>query len=677
MKIKNYIILIAVCCGFVFNSCHDLDLEPKGFIPTADVFSSEAAIQMFFAKMYCYLPIEDFNYRQNQGYNNDSRDANFGWQTWNAVKECQQQMSGEFWGTWRNVDNNGHTFWPYGEIRSLNGFILDLPNYKNEFTEAKYKALLGEAHFLRAFYYSGMARRYGGVPIVTEVQDPYGDPELLKVKRNTEYDTWKFIYSDLKFAVDNMQSNDLNIYRANKYTALALMSRTMLYAGRIAKYSQSESYGSQTAFTQRLCTIDPQYAKEFFEYAYWAGTELEKGPYRLYTKVYPDKAANFAELFLDLTSPETIFVKDYGVHESTPHATLLLGHTWDTQVLPFPDVASFNGAVVNPSLDMMLRYEFPSMIDADSVPIFWDSPKDIRNEMEPRLRGSMYFSGDVHAGTGVEFDIRRGIYRTWNPAWTIAVITRNSSNNGNGDVPNLNNNRVTSNQALPMTNIDAASGKQITGRHGIRHASGGDNISMTGAFIRKYVDYRKTKPEIVEHRSHQPWIVFRLAEIYLNTAEAAYELGLGYDVAFKYIEKIRDRAGCKMILPTNDPSPFPRSIGLQIAEPTGTVLLAYDDAYPEIDNNLQFIRQERNRELWGENHWWWDLLTWRTAYYELNGQHQRALACYWVQDRNKYIYINERCSSDRDWNANRNCYYQAIPGDQISANPNLVQNVNR
>ena len=674
MKIKNCIISIAIGCGFIFSSCSDLELKPKGFITASEVFSSEAAVQMFLARMYCYLPIEDFAYRQDRGYCNSSRSDGDGWGTWEANKFCQQQMSGEFWGTWRNVDNNGHTFWPYEEIRLLNQFIIEFPDFKDEYLEQTYNSLLGEAHFLRAFYYSGMAKRYGGVPIVTEVQDPFSDVELLRIPRNTELETWRFIYSDLKFAADNMQGTDLNVYRANKYTALALMSRTMLYAGRIAKYSQSEDYGNQTAFLQRLCTIDPQYANEFFEHAYWAGTELEKGPYKLYSAL-PDKAANFAELFLDSNSSETIFVKGYGPHEVVPYATYLLGHTWDTHCLPYPDIASFGGAVVNPTLDIMFRYEFPDIIDADSVPIFWDSPKDIRDGMEPRLRGSMYFTGDVHEGTGVEFDIRRGIYRTWNPDWTIGLITVNSSNNGNNDLPNQNENRLYSNQGLPMTNIDAVSGMPITGRHGIRHSSGGDNISITGAFIRKYVDYHKTKPEIVEHRSLQSWIVFRLAEVYLNTAEAAYELGLGYDVAFEYIARIRDRAGCKMILPPNDPSPYLRSIGEQYAERTGTILPAYDATYPTIDNNLQFIREERNRELWGENHYWWDLLTWRTAYYELNGQHRRALACYWVQDRDQYIFLNERCSADRDWNANRNCYYQSIPG--ISSNPNLVQNVNR
>src|SRR3546814_7830616 len=41
--------------------------------------------------------------------------------------------------------------------------------------------------------------------------------------------------------------------------------------------------------------------------------------------------------------------------------------------------------------------------------------------------------------------------------------------------------------------------------------------------------------------------------------------------------------------------------------------------YPyQLEKSLQFIRDERARELYGENHWWWDLRRWRTADQVLN-----------------------------------------------------------
>ena len=52
---------------------------------------------------------------------------------------------------------------------------------------------MGEAAFIRGFAYFGLAKRYGGVPIILEPQDFDGDPESLKVPRNTEKETWDFV----------------------------------------------------------------------------------------------------------------------------------------------------------------------------------------------------------------------------------------------------------------------------------------------------------------------------------------------------------------------------------------------------------------------------------------------------------------------------------------------------
>jgi hypothetical protein len=104
-------------------------------------------------------------------------------------------MSGETFGWNVAMTGGGWGYWPYDQIRIVNVFINNFPNYKDKYDAATYNALMGEARFLRAFFYQGMAKRYGGVPIITEVQDPVTTPlEELQVPRNTEYDTWKFIY---------------------------------------------------------------------------------------------------------------------------------------------------------------------------------------------------------------------------------------------------------------------------------------------------------------------------------------------------------------------------------------------------------------------------------------------------------------------------------------------------
>jgi hypothetical protein len=95
----------------------------------------------------------------------------------------------------------------------------------------------------------------------------------------------------------------------------------------------------------------------------------------------------------------------------------------------------------------------------------------------------------------------------------------------------------------------------------------------------KYFD---TKRGDLNSPSIRPVIVFRLAETYLIAAEAAFRIGNIPD-AVKYINTVRERA----------------------AYPTGNVS-AMDITAADI--SLDFILDERSRELCGENVRWWDLV---------------------------------------------------------------------
>lgn len=645
MKIKKlgWIVLLGLCVI----SCHDLTLEPKGVLGETELFGSESGVKMYFAGLYGYLPIEDFAYmaRNEDGYRKNEGDDP--WGTWEAMKYYLQNMSGEFVNSWQQVNNDGPDYWPYDRIREVNSFIRSFPDYEDNFSSNEtYNSLLGEAHFLRAYFYFGLAKRYGGVPIVTEVQDPLDDLQKLAVSRNTEYDTWKFIHDDLQFAIDHMSSDTKDATRANKYTAAALMSRAMLYAGTIAKYSQYLGFENESAYQQGFAGIDPSKANEFFQYSYDAGKIVELGGYALYTANYPDKATNFANLFLDKGSSENIFIKSYSV--TAPEKTYLLGHTWDAGMSPSPSMSSFVGSQSYPALDLMQMYDFPDIIDAEGYPKRFSARSDIREGMEPRMRGCMYFSGDELRGS--TFAIQRGLYRSF--PWKASEVEDGIDTEG----PNLNGNRIVSSAgARDERYTDPDTGKEylILSEHGMRNNQGGENNCLTGAFVRKYVNPDMPLSDVREHRSQQHWVVFRLGEIYLNTAEAAYELGMKTE-AFDYIEKIRLRAGCNVTRPVDDATDLSAEYG-----------------YP-IDGNLQFIRDERYRELWGENHRWWDLRRWRVADRVLNRWIPRILSCYYVIDEDKYIYLDEREMSSRTWTAERKSYYQGIPQGEINKNSNLL-----
>ena len=640
---KQFLIYITLLSIGIF-SCRDLNLEPKGKLGEPELFGNEYGVKKYFAAIYNDLPIEDFlYYGTNAGDASQYRPNNY----WEQGKNSLGNMSGEFFNTWVGVDNDGFAYWPYDRIRDVNTFIQHFPNYKENYTDEAYNGLLGEAHFLRAFYYFGLAKRYGGVPLVKEIQNPLAPVETLEVPRNTEYDTWKFIHEDLTFAVENMVSDPTNFQsgRANKYVAAALMSRTMLYAGSIAKYSQYLGFQGEAATGAGMAGMDESHADEFFQYCVDAGKIVEAGPYALYNKD-ADKAKNFADLFLDPTSSESIFTKSYDI---TSPGDNRLRHSYDALMSPQPDMSSFVGAESYPPLDFMELYDMPAYVNPDGTPVRFDNRGDIRNDMEPRARGTMFFDGD--ALRGKTFSIQRGIYKTFNGLASDAQ-------QGSGSAPiNGGNNRILGGRGW-TTEINGVT-YTIAGAHGNFEDQGGENNGWGSAFIRKYVNPAAPTSDVREYRSEQSWVVFRLGEIYLNTAEALYELGTR-DEAFNYIEKIRTRAGSKVARPALDMS----------TSNIGTINKAN---YPyAIEKSLQFIRDERARELYGENHWWWDLRRWRTADQVLNQFRHRVLSCYFVANEGKYIYLDETNRQNRSWTASKQCYYEPIPWGEIGKNRNLL-----
>jgi len=622
MKIK--LLLFTFIFGLAISSCQELELQPKGILGEPELFGTAFGVQKYFVQLYMNLPIEDFIYYADQGYKPGNNNS------WQAYKRSLAGMSGEIYGWNVNMFEAGVGYWPYDYIRIVNVFINNFPNYKDKYDVATYNSLMGEARFLRAFFYQGMAKRYGGVPIITEVQDPVTtSAEELQVSRASESDTWKFIYDDLKFAMENMSETSVS-GRANKFVAAALMSRSMLYAGRIAKYTQYLGFDADEAMQGGFIGMDPSKANEFFQYAYDAGLFVETGPYALYTNNYPDKASNFANLFLDKSSSENLFVKGYDA--------ITFGHCYDALMSPNPDFSSFIGAEGGPVLQHMQLYDFPSLIDEQGKPVRFDKRSDIKNDMEPRLQGTCYFDGDELRGK--KFDIQRGIYVSY-------TGTAEDAQSGSNAAPiNSAANRKLGNKGQKYNNV------LITGNHGMFANKGGENNAFMGAFIRKYIDVNLPTNLVKVNKSSTSWIVFRLGEIYLNTAEAGYELGKRTE-AFNYVEAIRERAGCKVTLPAIDQ----------------TVSNTY--GYP-IEAGLQFIRDERGRELYCENHYWWDLKTWRIADQVLNNRYHRALTCYYVFDEGKYIYLDEVNRNNRTVTAPKRAAYERIPQGEINKNPKLL-----
>jgi starch-binding outer membrane protein, SusD/RagB family len=165
------IIGLFLCSGM--QSCKKMDLDPLGVLGEDALFGNEAGARKYVAGMYSYLPIEDFVYHPERGFRWDNY-----WQNSETLAAMSGEMTGQFWGI---AGAQGFGYWPYDRIRNVNTLIAGLPKYKANYTEQGYNQIFGEAHFLRAFYYFALVKRYGGVPIIKDVQDPTADKEQLLV----------------------------------------------------------------------------------------------------------------------------------------------------------------------------------------------------------------------------------------------------------------------------------------------------------------------------------------------------------------------------------------------------------------------------------------------------------------------------------------------------------------
>ena len=498
----NKILVSALVMALSFYSCDYLDVPPINIIQDDAIFNSESGITSYMTTLYYDLPIEDFRYTQ-QGFNvsgkGQGRLPNVSGE---AMCSSSDDISTIGDGTWWGC-------WDYGKIRRVNYFLKNFPAYKSNFQNTVLAdAWMGEAHFIRAYCYFAMVKRYGGVPILREPQEYVGDIESLKVPRDTEKACYDFIAEDLDEAFRLLPDNEeiLGKGRATKYAALALKSRAMLYAGSIARYGTVDLNG--------LVGIDKALANDYFELAYKAVKELEKSKkFSLYRK-NSDKEKNFAELFLAEDSPENIFCKYFQRNVNA--------HGWDVYFVPYQYRGNGFSSNMNPTLEFVEMFEHkdgtPANFAERAKDTYFDDPSELFQNMDARFGGSIIYPNAIFKGEPCS--IQKGL------------IIEDGSKKENA-----------TNYEEAVYTANDGQVYHIVGKSGSGNYSG----NMTGFFMRKYLNENMPQSEVIENYSEQHWIEFRYAEALLNGAEAAVEMGQHLDDALLWINDIRSRAEIKQL----------------------------------------------------------------------------------------------------------------------------------
>lgn len=586
MRYKICLILIA----FAFSGClkNVLDRKPLNRISDADVWYSVTLAELYLAPVYDALPI-------GFGRAGATHEANM-------TDEASHPYAGvtvvNNYGNMALALNTG----AYTSIRRVNYYLEMLGT--GSLTEEQVKQLSAEARFLRAYFYFDLVKKYGGMPIITTAQSKDDPLESLQVTRDKEENVYSFVLSELDAAMADLPANRdaANRNRAVKTTALALKARVALYAASIAKFGALQLNG--------LVGIPQDRAAFYYTEAFNASKAvIESGKYSLYTKQYDpasasgDPSANFTAIFTDRDNEEIIFQKSYSKPDKM--------HAYDTYNYPQSFKPGCCGNAQAPTLEMVESFEFTDNANGtlDVAGKEFDSPDELFAKKDPRFEGTIMRSETPLLGRTVQ--IYRGIYDQGGTLHEVA-----------------------------NTPFPADPSMMQVGRDG-PYTLG--DVGKTGFYVKKYLTTSEVTPE---NQSWQNYIDFRLAEMYLTLAEAAFEGNLDQTAGLDAINEVRKRAG----MPLLGASDFTR----------------------------QRIRNERKVELAYEDKRFWDMKRWRIATTMFQNTNIHALWPYlkYTGSGYKWIFV-KRSGAPLDNGQSRvfleQDYYSNLAG-YIGTNPKIENN---
>lgn len=558
---KNILSIFSLCALMGLSGCNAfLELEPLDKVSPDQLLETEGGVKALLANIYTMIPMEDFNYRPNAGFNQRGYDGvnettNLAFLT----DEATRSDGGV------GIGYEGFNYWPYGDIRQVNIFMQNVEKAKEAGTISVADAdrMTGEAHFARAYMYYGLVKRYGGVPLIDKVQDDdyaNGGPGAVAVPRSTELDTWKFVLNECTLAAATLPdaTSGSDLYRVTKWAAYALKSRVALHAASVAKYWNLAPLAGE-AVTQKLvggmtsADADAFY-KECIEASKFLIENSGKSLYKPAPATVKEAASNFQALFLNDQNEEVIFSKAYLNGTTNTNQ----GHSYaQFNILPQVNPGALKYGRFNPMLEIVDLFEdytddgtgksakivtrtdgnedayipnFHNMNNASVLNTLMSVPFVKYNDLyEPfankdaRLLASVVVPGSSYAGT--EIIIQGGFIKDNNSY----VAYSNESTQKNG------------------TTYYALGAEGETMFSGFNNVNSGEdaNWTATGFGVRKYMpEGESMSPDRLS--STTSYIDMRLAEVYLNYAEAVVENGSGFgdkELAENYLNALRRRAG--------------------------------------------------------------------------------------------------------------------------------------
>lgn len=619
---KNLIYLLSVILACQLSSCDSfLDRTPTDFLTDDQVWSDNTMVLGVLANLYDNVPM-------NGSLQDDVNFSLIDDVMWcglmnTDVETARNQMVAYAYDFLRYYD--------YAYLYKINQGIEKLA--ESTLSEENVLVFQSEFRFLRAYVYFELVRRMGGVPIITETMAYTSGMDInqLQIARSSEAEVYEFVYDECMAIKEHLAANNgvTNVSRANKYAALALASRAMLYAGSISKYNATMANPISSPLQSGVVGMTGTSANGYYEKALAAAEEIiNDGVFQLHGVTSPDDFYN-AVCSKD-NNREVIWSKDYssGKFHTFSFANIAWSMNEDND----------NGSDLCPTLGLVESY-LPlnggsgrlADKDANGNYIAYENVSDIFDGRDYRLKGTCLLPGQTFKGAQLDILAGVAIYQANGSYQLIEGSEANTTYDPSEDHPNADGGRFVGNDG-PLSRA---------------------TYTNTGFNLRKYVD-ETAGSSARGQGSYMWWVYFRMGEVYLNAAEAAMELGQT-DKALRYANAIRERAGFGA------------------------------NSWSASDLTIDNLLHERRCELVIEDHRFWDMKRLRKAHQQWNGVQSENTMLYALYpfrviggpDNGKYIFdrhVAYRFRAPRNFRVGN--YYSSFSTDALNKNPKLVQNPN-
>ncbi len=619
LRYKNIVLAVLMITGGLYSCNTDfLEVTPPTEIPSDAVWKDGALAEGFVTGIYAGLAQGGFSEQMLASLTDESVFTHTG-RNINTVTEGSLSPSNLGW-----VDDTYGWGPMYTRIRATNMALnnLKLADFGDETLKAR---LMGEAYFLRGYYFQQLVRYYGSVPLIKNV---YALNQDYKVKRNTYDECVKSIVNDLDSAVILLNGKTNIKGRATKNAAEALKSRVLLYAA-------SDLHDMPTA--KAKSTVLSAYTNPEF-LGYVSGDRIARWTAALNAAKVAMDGGN-GGYKLNLTAPVTaeegrlnyISVAMAGASadktlDPSGASELIFAKYFTASLSEGARQTGLNNGP-NGYHNWAGNTPIGTLVDdyqmMDGTPFKWTNPLHKAApyvDRDPRFYATVMYDG-----------------APWKPRPSDAKDPANQIQTGAYDL------------------LDGAGA--LINRKGLdtRSSSIEDwNGSRTGYYMRKYID---PNPALYDNTDRQniPWPFLRFTEVVFNYIEANIELGKDAE-ALAWLNKIRFRAGMPAV------------------KVTGAAL---KEAY----------RQERRIEMAYEEQRYHDARRWMIAaetlgrplqYINVIGKFKagKSMKEPYRYDTTVYDYtytpVEEKSHENRKWVDKM--YYRPFSRDEINRNADLIQN---